>query len=122
MARDWTVAAVLAAALSLHVYPAVYSLWYLLSLLATPLDPHVFHAANIAVHTLNTVLVYQLARIAIKTRLVAVLAALAFAVHPLQVEAVAWVTGMRDMLSATGVLIATILLFAVGRTRADPTR
>ena len=100
--------------------PPVYSVWYLLSQITSPLDPKLFHATNVIVHGINSCLVFLIARTCIhndaKSSLekggqfkvfgFALTAALLFAVHPLQVEPVAWVTGLRDLLSAMGALVA----------------
>jgi protein O-mannosyl-transferase len=82
------------------------------------LDPRVFHATSLALHALNAALFCLLAR-----RLLAAawperaegvhawgaaLAALIFAVHPLRVEPVAWISDRRDLLCATFLLLALI--------------
>lgn len=82
------------------------------------LDPRVFHATSLALHGLNAALFYLLAR-----RLLAAagpeqadplhaagaaLAGLVFAVHPLRVEPVAWISDRRDLLCATFLLLALI--------------
>jgi tetratricopeptide (TPR) repeat protein len=80
------------------------------------LDPRGYHLTSLALHAANAVLVYFLAlaiwRAAPVTMphapAVAVLAALLFAVHPLRVESVAWVTERRDVLSALFLLLATL--------------
>lgn len=84
--------------------PVTYSFWALLWK-ASAGQPWLFHAANIALHSINTLLVLR-----IGTRLAgsdsarrmsaAVLGAAMFALHPLQVEPVAWVTCGRDLLAA----------------------
>src|SRR5258707_11275173 len=58
-----------------------------------------FHLTNVLLHTVNTVLLY-LVLVQLTTRIwrSAVVAAL-FALHPLHVESVAWVTERKDVLS-----------------------
>jgi len=78
----------------------------------------VSHTINVIVHGLNAVLVFVLASkliAAAKPGLMAwakewgaVLAAVAFAAHPLRVESVAWVTERRDVLSLFFYLLAMI--------------
>lgn len=66
-----------------------------------------FIAGNVAVHLLNTVLVFLLLRrLTAGNRLVAAAAALAFGLHPMHVESVAWVSGRKDVLFALFYLIA----------------
>jgi tetratricopeptide (TPR) repeat protein len=61
--------------------------------------PRLFHLTNLALHLLNTILLFfVLARMtgcAVRSGLVAAL----FAVHPLHVESVAWITERKDVLS-----------------------
>jgi len=85
-----------------------------------------FHLTNLALHALNAVLVYALAvrlvergpaeRGAMWTRAAAIATALAFAVHPLRVESVAWATERRDVLS-TLFLLVTLLCYIAGTSR-----
>lgn len=95
-------------------------------------DPRVFHATNLALHALSVLVVFGILRIAIgspppgtgsgarpagrqsaggtharhSVLWAAGAGALLFAVHPLQVEAVAWVTGMKDLLAGLLALTA----------------
>jgi tetratricopeptide (TPR) repeat protein len=55
-----------------------------------------YHATTIAIHALMTLLVYLLARRTIREKTAAGIAALLFAVHPLHVEAVAWISGVSE--------------------------
>ena len=57
-----------------------------------------FHAANVLLHLWNTIWVAALLRRWIRSELAIVLAAAVFAIHPIQCEAVVWVTGMKDLL------------------------
>lgn len=58
-----------------------------------------YHATNVLLHALVSVSVVNLARRFGATALVACIAGLAFAWHPLGVEVVAYVAGRRDLLS-----------------------
>lgn len=72
------------------------------------LDPMGHHETNLVLHVLNVILVFflfkRLTRAVWKS---AILAAL-FAVHPIQVEAVAWVTSRKDLLSTLFGMLAII--------------
>jgi protein O-mannosyl-transferase len=60
------------------------------------LDPHFFHAANVILHAANALLVWQLLkRLGVRG---AFWAATVFALHPLNVESVAWVTERKNVL------------------------
>lgn len=94
--------------------PVTYNLWTLLAKVARwlppdargHLNPGVFHAANLLLHLLNTLLVYLILRRLLKDERSALVGALLFALHPVQVEPVAWVTGLKDLFSAFWGLLA----------------
>jgi tetratricopeptide (TPR) repeat protein len=80
------------------------------------LNPVAYHLSNVVLHCLNAALVFLFARAllgrtlpaatALSRDLAAVGAALLFALHPLRVESVAWVTERRDVLSTFFLLLA----------------
>ena len=107
--------------------PFTYTLWALtaaasrgvtalIQLVEAPLDPRFFHTLNLLVHLLNVLVVWRILRLLlgrircrkrsvrrmhpslIRVEWAACGGALLFAMHPLQVEAVAWVTGLKDVL------------------------
>ena len=95
--------------------PMTYTAWWALARLsafgASPDAPHaanpwLFHAVSLIVHVLAALLVLRLL-----TRLgiadwPACAGALVFAVHPVQVEAVAWASGLKDLLAGAFALAA----------------
>lgn len=97
--------------------PVTYTAWSALAFVAraigrpgpggTP-DPRFFHAASILVHAFNAALVYWLLSRLLKARWPAAGGALLFALHPMQVEAVAWASGLKDLLCATFSLVALL--------------
>ncbi|HVU86067.1 MAG TPA: tetratricopeptide repeat protein [Pirellulales bacterium] len=60
--------------------------------------PAVFHAGNLLLHCLNACLVLLIARWLTEHGVAALLAALFFALHPLQAEAVAWISETKGIL------------------------
>lgn len=92
--------------------PVTYTLWTGIAFLskrfgaADSLDPRFFHAASILIHGLNALLVYGLLRRLLKTQWPSAVGALLFALHPVQVETVAWASGFKDLLCAMFSLIA----------------
>jgi len=80
-----------------------------------------FHGANVLVHALSAALAFQLLRRITgrffaqattgKINLAAAIGALFFAVHPLQVEPVAWISGLRDVLGGCLGLASLVVLF-----------
>ncbi|HEV7300890.1 MAG TPA: tetratricopeptide repeat protein [Tepidisphaeraceae bacterium] len=112
----------------LNIYiPLTFTLWSTLAsvaYLSTPdeqgiyLNPFVFHAASLLVHVANTGLVFHLLRRIIGGRAIgAAVGALLFGLHPLQVESVAWTSGMKDVLYTFFSLLA--LLGYVDHANAD---
>lgn len=72
------------------------------------LNPKVYHATNILLHIFNTVLLmYWLSLWNVSGRVVMITAAL-FAIHPLHVENVAWISDRKDLLMAFFALISLI--------------
>jgi protein O-mannosyl-transferase len=92
--------------------PVVYSAWWTLARINSGvLDPANFHIANVLLHVLNSFLVFFILKLLLKTDWPAAAGALFFALHPLQVEPVAWACGMKDTLSAFFALSALWLFF-----------
>jgi hypothetical protein len=72
-----------------------------------------FHILNIAVHALNAALIYQVGRRLTVHHGAALAAALLFALHPAQVEAVTYVSGRSSSLMASFYL-ASLLVYLRG--------
>lgn len=101
--------------------PVTYTLWAGVASLAqinvgggVQLNPAVFHALNSFLHVASAIVVFAILRRLIGNVWAALLGALFFAVHPVQVEPVAWVSGMKDVLSGLLALVAVLgyILFA----------
>ena len=67
-------------------------------------SPVLWHAAALALHTMNVVLVFMLAIMLGRSRLAATFAAALFAVHGTRPEVAVWVAGRFDLLSTFFVL------------------
>ncbi len=79
----------------------------------------IFHLFNIVIHIINSILVFKICKFLVEKftdnspnafNYMALLATLFFSVHPLQVEAVAWVSGARDLIG-TLFALASIYVF-----------
>ncbi|MBP7948384.1 MAG: hypothetical protein KA004_01925 [Verrucomicrobiales bacterium] len=66
------------------------------------------HLVSAALHAINCVLLALLLHRLTGNSCVALLAALAWAVHPLQVEAVAWLSNRKHLLAASGAFAASL--------------
>ncbi|MBI2387539.1 MAG: hypothetical protein HYV14_16235 [Elusimicrobia bacterium] len=71
-------------------------------------DPMGFHLTNVLLHAAGAVLLYLLARRLKLGELPSAFAALFWALHPLRVESVAWVTERRDVLCGVAALGAAL--------------
>ena len=91
-----------------HLYIPLTYLSHWLENALFGIQPAVVHSVNVFLHTLNAALVFGLGRRLGASRPAATLAALLFALHPLQVEAVAWGMGRKDLL-ATAFALAALL-------------
>ncbi|NTW34307.1 MAG: tetratricopeptide repeat protein, partial [Bacteroidetes bacterium] len=70
----------------------------------------IFHLNNILLHIANSILVYILIRkISPKNAVVALITAAFFAVHPMHVESVAWVSERKDVLYSFFFLLSLII-------------
>jgi protein O-mannosyl-transferase len=91
------------------------NLSYYLDNLFWDLDPSFMHLENILLHGVNTLLIYLITRrLAIHLKfapsLLPLASALIFAVHPINVEAVAWIAGRTDPMAALFTLLSTLYL------------
>lgn len=86
-------------------YPLVFTSYWLENRL-WGLNPVAFHAGNALLHGVNTALASRLLLALGASPFVALGSALLFAVHPVQVESVAWVSERKNLMSATFDLLA----------------
>ncbi|MBN1861514.1 MAG: tetratricopeptide repeat protein [Candidatus Thermoplasmatota archaeon] len=62
------------------------------------LQPFGFHYTNVLLHVANALLVYLLVFMLLRHASLALFASLIFATHPIQTEAVAWISGRNDVM------------------------
>jgi protein O-mannosyl-transferase len=79
----------------------------------------VFHVTNLLLHVANTLLLFALLTRATSRPWPSAFVAALFAVHPMHVESVAWVTERKDVLSS---LFLFLTLWAYGRYARQPAR
>lgn len=98
--------------------PMTYSAWAGISILSSQLKSIVgtqpfilFHAANVICHTITSVVVFLTLRRLTQKHFASCVGALFFALHPLQVESVAWISGFKD--SFSGMLSVFSIFFAL---------
>lgn len=71
-------------------------------------DPRAFHTTNILLHAANVMLFFLVLRSLTANRGCSAVAAALFAVHPLHVESVAWISERKDVLSTFWLLITLL--------------
>jgi tetratricopeptide (TPR) repeat protein len=114
--------------------PVVYTAWGALAKIphqrmvnadGSTLDPAIFHTANLIVHLFCSFMVWQILRRLLpaspRRDWAAMAGATLFALHPLQVEPVAWVTGLKDLLSGLFAL-AALFLYILALENSEPGR
>jgi tetratricopeptide (TPR) repeat protein len=74
--------------------------------------PAVYHLTNLLLHMLNTLLVARLLVLLLRSGVPALAGGLLFAVHPVQVEAVAFVAARTDLWATFFTLLATLAWLA----------
>lgn len=111
--------------------PLTYTVWGGLGRIAawlhpstnpTALTPAVFHAANIILHTITILVVFTILRLLIGKNWPAAFGALLFGLHPVQVGPVAWVSGMKQVLSGLLGMLALWQYLLYARSDAAPPR
>ena len=93
--------------LRLLSYAVDYRLWGLL--------PLGYHLTNVAFHMANVLLAYAVLSWLLRRPALALLGAAWFAVHPVQVESVTWVSGRRDVQYAFFFLLSLLAFLASER-------
>ncbi len=96
--------------------PLTYNFWTALATVAQSrtsqgmieLNPWVFHGASIALHIGSAAVVFSILRRLLKRDGPALVGAMLFALHPVQVETVAWASGAKDLLCGLLSLIAML--------------
>lgn len=87
--------------------PLTYTLWMVQAKLSGIFPPpFIFHLTNLIFHILNMLIVFLILRLLVKDDWSASAGALLFAIHPMQVESVAWISEFKGLLSAFFSLIS----------------
>jgi hypothetical protein len=67
-----------------------------------------YHWTNVILHLANVALVFRLTNLLTKNYVITLITALLFAIHPMRVEAVAWVSARTEVLSAFFLLLSLL--------------
>jgi tetratricopeptide (TPR) repeat protein len=101
-----------------NFYRPVFLLWLLANYKVGGLNPVWWHATSLGMHLLATLLVYLLAFRLTRDELLAGGSALLFGLHPVHIEAVAWISGVTEPLLAV-FFLASFLCFIKSRERPN---
>jgi hypothetical protein len=99
-----------------NYYRPIALLWLLINHQLFGLNPSWWHLTTVLAHLAATLAVYVLVNTVVKDRFLAGFAALIFGLHPVHIEAVAWVSGFTEPLLAV-FFIASFLAYL--RANAD---
>ena len=91
-------------------------------LLGRRLNPYVFHLLNVLLHVGAALCAFEVLRRCVGDAWPACAGALVFALHPVQVEPVGWVAGMKDVLAGTLALLALWQYLRAGDPSSGATR
>lgn len=72
------------------------------------LEPGGYHLHNVVLHAINAVLVFGLVRRLTTSSGIGMVTAVLFAIHPIQVETVAWVSSRKTLLCSTFMLASAL--------------
>jgi len=100
--------------------PVTYTIWAGVAEIAwdgKQLTPAAFHWASLLCHALSAMVVFQLLKLFIDADWPCLAGALLFALHPLQVESVAWASGFKDVLSGLLSLTAIWLFLLSAKSK-----
>ena len=96
----------------------MFTVWglekYILSGLGHPtgFSSIVFHLNNVLLHGLNSIILFYILNILFANKKAAFLGAIFFILHPIQVESVAWVFGLKEV-TAAALAFGSILIYLI---------
>ncbi|MEK7591091.1 MAG: tetratricopeptide repeat protein, partial [Patescibacteria group bacterium] len=82
-------------------------------------EPFLFHLVNLLLHIANAILAFAFLKRLFKDDLIAFGGALLFALHPIQTEAVSWVSARKELLMTFFFLGSLLLVMHDERTRGN---
>ncbi len=91
-----------------NYYRPLFLLWLLVHFTLFGLNPLWWHLTSVAAHLIVTFLVYLLARRLTGDRVAGLVAALVFGLHPVHIEAVAWIAAVNEPLMAIVFLLSLL--------------
>ena len=99
-----------------NYYRPMFLIWLLINYKLFGSQAWGWHLSTVALHVLVTVLVYRLALELCRDRFTALFSAAIFGLHPVHIEAVAWISGVTESLVAAP-FVASLLCHIKARAR-----
>jgi len=97
-----------------HYYRPLFSFWLLIVWTFAGPNAWAWHASSVLLHAHATYLVYRLCTRLTRSNVAGFLSALVFAVHPIHVDSVSWISASNELLYANLVLGSLLLLCKAG--------
>ena len=94
-----------------NYYRPFLLLTFALNWVVSGAKPFIYHLTSNTIHIFNSILVFWLIRRVFKRNLLAFLVSLFFLVHPLQTEAVTYISGRGDVLAAMFILLGLLFFY-----------
>jgi len=100
-------------------YHPLTTLTYAIEYSLFKLNPQPYHLLNLLLHLINTFLVFLLIKGITKRNELSLITALLFAIHPMHVESIAWISETKDVLYAVFYLLSLIFYVKYQKKRED---
>src|SRR3989442_869242 len=104
-----------------YYYRPVFSLWLLILHTFGGLSSWSWHLSSVVLHTIASYFVYRLCWELLENAIAASCAALFFAIHPIHIESVCWISASNEILY-TIFFLSSVLIFAHGIRTPPPQR
>lgn len=105
---------------TLNSYNPLVILSFAIEYKFSALNPVTYHVVNLIIHTINSLLVFWLIFLVCRNKLVSLFTALLFSIHPMHVEAVAWIAARKEVLYSLFYLSSVISYLYYRNKRRKP--
>lgn len=95
------------------LYHPIVNLSYAIEYHFCGLNPYLYHVNNILLHILNVLILFFIIKKLFKSFFVAYVVAILFAIHPVNVEVVSWVTSRKDTLYSFFFLLSILFYIKI---------
>lgn len=81
------------------------------------LEPSGYHIHNLIWHLINILLIFLLSQLIFKNKITSLFISMIFALHPMNIEAIVWITGRKDLIF-TSFYLASIIIYIRYNTKS----